>query len=127
MSIPKTHYGYIQPRIDHATYQHSNANVKNGLKTSDCHWTTSLFQDLKAIIVQRYKNSSLKDDETEQMQTLTKQIVEILENDGGRNNELGDCSLKYKYIIDAVQILKLSKKDFPGKENLICEVISCYA
>ena len=94
------------------------------LKLSDCRWTISLFQDLKAIITQRYKNKRLNDNEIEEMQTLTKKIVEILENDGS-DKELDDCSLKYKYIIDTVQILKLSKTDFPGREDLICEVISC--
>ena len=68
----------------------------------------------------------LSNEEIEEMKLLTKEINKILEADKNNAN-LDYCTLKYKYIMDSFQILKLSKEDFPGKETLFCEVVSCNA
>lgn len=70
--------------------------------------------------------NKLGNEEIEEMKLLTKEINKILEDDKNNAN-LDYCTLKYKYIMDSFQILKLSKEDFPGKETLFCEVVSCNA
>ena len=96
------------------------------LKKSDCHWTSILFQDLKAIIEKQNNDKSLDVQEANQLQILSKKIVDIIDGHSD-DSKPDDCVLKYKFITDAVQILKLSKEDFIGQEDLICEVISCYS
>ena len=94
------------------------------LKKSDCHWTTILFQDLKAIIEKQNMEKSLDVEEAEQLKILTKKIAEIIDEHSDDSKQ-DNCVLKYKYITDAAQILGLSKEDFVGREDIICEVISC--
>lgn len=96
------------------------------LNKSDCHWTTILFQDLKAIIEKQNMDKSLDVQEAKQLQILTKKIAHIIDEHSD-DSKHDDCVLKYKYITDAAQILKLSKEDFIGREDIICEVISCYS
>ena len=81
------------------------------LKKSDCHWTSILFQDLKAIIEKQNIEKSLDVQEAHQLQILTKKIADIID-DHSDDSKTDDCVLKYKYITDAVQILRLSKEDF---------------
>ena len=78
------------------------------LKKSDCHWTTILFQDLKAIIEKQNMDKKLDVQEAKQLQILTKKIADIIDEHSDDSKQ-DDCVLKYKYITDAAQILKLSK------------------
>ena len=102
----------------------SDTSITKSFKSSECHWTTLLYSDLQDIILNRAMEKSLSTEEIEEMKLLTKEINKILEDDKN-NADLDYCTLKYKYIIDSVQILKLSKEDFPGKDNLFCEAVSC--
>ena len=98
-------------------------NLDEVKKPPECLWVKLLFDILKTIIIERNRKQNLSITEIRDLHELTKKIIKLSKNISKRGTT--PCGLRYKYIMGAAQILKLSSNDFPERKDLFCEILMC--
>ena len=101
----------------------NGTDAENVEKQPECFWVKLLFGIIKTIVNERKKQQTLQNTEIEELRELTRKIVKLSKDKIRIDSNM--CDLRYKYIMGAAQILRLSSDDFPERKDLFCEILMC--